>query len=149
MATEANCFSAATVVEMALRKTRSHYCQTRNFFRLLSFFSKVSRSFSCNLEKLLPWPPQTLTPQEKKSLSFFPLSLGSRSHRNIGCLFMSLPFLFKLLRTLKNRCHPGKCRDFSPSAHCLLMVKKSLLTDFASDFFQCQFEKCALNCWAH
>ena len=147
VATEANCFSA--VVEMALRKTRSHYCQTRNFFRLLLLLSKVSRSFSCNLEKLLPWPPQTLTPQEKKIPFFFPLRLGS-SHRNIGCLFMSLPFLFKLLRTLKNRCHPGKCHDFSPSAHCLLMVKKkSFNWFFERFFFQWQFEKCPLNSWAH
>ena len=84
--------AAATVVEMALRKTRSHYCQTRNFFRLLLLLSARCPDLSrAILRNYCLGPPQTLTPhkKEKKSLSFFPRKPG-----DIGCLFHVTSFSF-------------------------------------------------------
>ena len=132
VATEANCFSA--VVEMALRKTRSHYCQTRNFFRLLSFFSPrcpdlsraILRNYCLGHHKLL-------LHRRKKIPFFFPLETRQQPQKH-RLSFHVTSLLFKLLRTLKNRCHPGKCRDFSPSAHCLLMVKKKSFNWFFERF---------------
>ena len=80
VATEANCFSA--VVEMALRKTRSHYCQTRNFFRLLSFFSPRCPDLSRAILRNYCLGHHKLLLHRKKNPFLFPLETRQQPQKH-------------------------------------------------------------------